>query len=164
MKTVIEHAAKWAVRALLLLAFALTFACQATREPAMRPATLTFGIVCEEDAPPENRTGPFAWRAVGGAAVHELYLEREPLTVRPAQVVQSTDHSGMPAVSVSFAGEDAARFEAFTARNVDRTLVILIDGVVVSVAVIAEPLPANVQISAGFSQAQVDELIARLSR
>ncbi|MCE9594334.1 MAG: hypothetical protein K8S98_09070 [Planctomycetes bacterium] len=60
--------------------------------------------------------------------------------------------------------DDARRFEAFTGRNVDRPLAILVDGQVVGLANIFEPLPGAFHISDRFMQQELDELLRKLSR
>ena len=150
----------WAV----VLGSLVFLACCSTSEQRKEPAELRFGIVWKEGEPLEGRTGPFRRFNADVGGSDELYLGAETLTARPARVTQSADHTGFPAVSFTLTPEDSVKFEAFTGRHVDQLMAILVDGVVVSLATIAEPLPGSAQIAGRFTQAQVDELIAKLTR
>lgn len=155
---------KHAVLVAVILCSVAFLACSSDSELRGQPAELRFGILWRAGEPLEGRSGPYSKLSaeIGGPA--EIYLGSDTLTARPARVHKSSDHSGFPAVTLGLVPEDAATFEAFTGRNVDRAMAILVEGVVVSVSIMNEPLPGSVQLSDPFTAAQADELIADLTR
>jgi len=81
---------------------------------------------------------------------------------RVGSASKSTDRIGFPAVSVTIDERDAPQFEEFTGGHVHRSLAIIVDGNVVSVADIAERLPGQFQIYGRFTDAQCDQMLRAL--
>ena len=98
-------------------------------------------------------------RGPGERANVELPLQR----CRLESVTQSTDALGFPAVSVTVDKRDSPQFEEYTAKHIDRVMVLILNGEVVSEGTINERLPGMIQISGRFTDAQVQEIIAKLS-
>lgn len=144
----------------LVLVTLLGFAWFA-RAIVYRPVTV--GIQADASTPESSRDGPYrfcaAWRQNA-----TIYLEPGKFDALPKRVERRTNDTGEASLVVELQPDDARRFEEFTRRNVDRPLAILVDGEVVCVANIAEPLPGAFHIFDRFTQPELDELLRRLSR
>jgi preprotein translocase subunit SecD len=142
-----------------MLVVAATCSNSASRS---KPAVLTFAIQCTTCTPEAPGDGPYRFYAASSGEA-TVYLEPGKFDGQPARIVRATSDNDEPALSVYLQPDDARRFEEFTARNVDRPLVILVDDKVLSVATINEPLPGSLHLVDRFTPSELDELVRKLS-
>jgi preprotein translocase subunit SecD len=144
---------------------ALSFACAETKPDAPSlsaprdHAAVEFAIVADAKtpAPSGSRTVEYKGR--------DVTLEPGPrFDIQKAHTSQ--DNMGWPAIAFEIADAQAAEFERWTGDNVHRGLAVLIDGKVVMIATIQDPLTKGGIISSGdehWSEEQARELAARIA-
>ncbi|MBN8529187.1 MAG: protein translocase subunit SecD [Caulobacterales bacterium] len=111
-------------------------------------ARLTFHEVDDSDRVVEAvQTGrpPYGWMVVADQSGQPRLLRERPLLTGDMLTNSSVayDQFGQPAVGLQFNGEGARIFGDYTTRNVGRSFAILLDGEIVSLANIREPIPGG---------------------
>jgi preprotein translocase subunit SecD len=147
-------------------------------------ALLLLVMACTSHAPPATTSTPthavveFAIVADAKSPVSESSRKVErngrSYTLEPVRhfAIQSThmsqDENGYPAIAFEIADAQRAEFERWTGENVHRTVVILIDGMVVTMATLQSALPgAGIINNSGadqhWTEQQARELAARIA-
>jgi len=99
--------------------------------------------------------------ALGGAGSTDYYLVRRVagITGRDLRTAGPTiDEYNQPAISFSFNREGARKFGNFTSANIGRSLAVIMDDRVESVATIQERISAEGRITGTFSQQEASDL------
>lgn len=132
-------------------------------------ARLTFHEVDDSDRIVEAmQTGrpPYGWMVVTDQDGQPRLLRERPLLTGEMLTSSSVayDQNNQPAVGLQFNGEGARIFGDYTTRNVGRSFAILLDGEIVSLANIREPIPGgNGQISGVGGMEQATEMVTLLN-
>lgn len=157
----------WSRRGVLALLLGLA-ACASAGAPEgerAQGAGLAFGLVREDGG--AGLAVPH-WDGGGRWSVPEgfVWTLEEPLlacSVRAA--ARAVDGRGAPCVRVRLAPDDARRLGELSARGLGRRMAVLVDGRVVCAPRLSEPLRAeHLELSANFSAAEADALLALLQR
>ena len=94
-------------------------------------------------------------------------IEGERLRVSVVDLSTGHDSDGHPAVDGELADSEKARFGAWTATNIEKSMVIIVGEKIVTLATLKAKLPGKFQISAGpepFTPQQIETVIADIKK
>ena len=137
----------------LLAALAVLHISVACSPPELshEPKWIEFGIVAEDGSIPMQAGKSYPFFKPDPAAPGPIRVEQPLLKCRVASAIPSLDRHGKPAVSVELDERDVAQFGDFTAANVNREMVVIVAGQIISKANIGERLPGMGQLHGEFT-------------
>ena len=153
---------------LLILGFAGWFYYQETRPVEVAAdAAMVLQIVAAEDEP-----GPGLTRAVvrdgseRGGEQRIIYLHPTPIVVDGdfRWVGITNDAEGTPALGLGLDVDAARRMQIVTRKHIGKPFAIVIDGTVIQAPIVRAEVSRQLTISGNFSEAEVRDLVERLSR
>ncbi|MBK8180043.1 MAG: hypothetical protein IPK67_14410 [Planctomycetes bacterium] len=121
-----------------------------------------FGIVAEDEPIPLLTGKSYPFFGKENASLAPVRLVQPLLRCRVELGTMGFDHHGSPAVGVTLDDRDVSQFEAFTAANIDREMVVLVDGRIAFKANIGEKLPGRFQIYGAFTAEENDQIMKAL--
>jgi preprotein translocase subunit SecD len=151
------------MRTLLAVLAMILLACsRSSITAADAPNWIEYGITTESADAPAGTVKAYPYFGDDHEPDDRAYVELPVQGCRLESASKSVDDLGFPALSCTIDKRDSPHFEAFSAKHIDRALVLIVNGSVVSEANINNPLPGMFQISGRFTDAQVQELLKGL--
>jgi preprotein translocase subunit SecD len=146
----------------LLLLLLLGCAKEESAVAAVQPKWIEYGIVPDPARKDLAVTAPFPYFGEQYSATEVVQVETPLRRCRVERATASVDPLGRPAVSIRVDRLDAPDFEAFTAANLHREMVIIVDGRVASKAEIGARLPGEFQIFGMLTEADRARILKSL--